>query len=127
MKRIIPQFVFSLLVATMASVAPAYADQHNIPVVGAAYKLDGQNFMVVGSGKAPFEYTATGESLAILIEQTAAAVIVPVKGSLVRIDPSIPMVWIAQEPHNSWMTNNYIKNFGKDKPYVLLEYDRANN
>lgn len=121
------QIAILLLVAGFAGTSPARADQHNIPAVGASYQLDGQNFIVVGSGVAPFEYTTTGESLAILIEQTAVGVIVPSAGSVVRIDPSVPMVWIAGKPHDAWVTNSYVKSFGKGKSHVLLEYDRSNN
>jgi hypothetical protein len=96
-----------------------------LPKVGSTYVLDRAEFIVRGVGNKPFAYVATGESLAIkIIGVPGTMVFVPKKGQEVRVDPTIPMVWIGDKEKREFRTNSYLKKHGKNATFLLLEYKR---
>ena len=95
------------------------------PKVGSIYKYSGVNWYVRGVGKKPFEYTATGESLSLIVEGTPSAIVlVPKKGQVVRCDPTIPMLSIDKKPDPELSRNSYFNRTAKDKVWILLELKR---
>ncbi len=95
------------------------------PKVGSIYKYSGVEWYVRGIGKESFEYTATGESLALWIEDTSGSItLVPKKGQVVRCDPTVPMYYVDKIADNSLSRNSYFKKHAKDKVWILLEYKR---
>ena len=95
------------------------------PEIGSTHLLGQTPFKVVGSGTSPFEYTATGESLQVVIgDIPGTMVIVPAAGQVVKVDPTVPMLWIDGEPHQEFASNSYLKKHGKGVSYLLLEYIR---
>ena len=95
------------------------------PKVGSIFKYSGVEWYVRGIGSKPFEYTATGESLALWIEDTSASItLVPKKGQVVRCDPTIPIYYVDNIPDKSLSNNSYFKRTAKDKVWILLEYKR---
>lgn len=87
----------------------------------------------MASGMAEMETVASGESLVIVIVigeglQAAVAVIVPEAGTAVKLDPSVPMLWVGGEQHPAFVQNAaYMKKNDAGKPFAILEYDRAAN
>ncbi len=83
-------------------------------------------FKVVGASESsPFEYTAKGDSLQIIVGNIPGTiVIVPDEGSKVKVAPEIPMVWINDKPHQEFVQNSYLKKNGKGKRHLLLEIIR---
>ncbi len=101
------------------------AEEKKLPEVGSIYLIDRAEFYVRGVGDKPFEYKATGESLAIVILKIPGTMVfIPKKGALVKVDPRIPMVWIDGKAKNEFKTNSYLKKHGKNKVFLLLEYKR---
>lgn len=95
------------------------------PKVGSVVKYQGVDWYVRGIGSKPFEYTATGESLALWIEDTSSAItLVPKKGQIVRCDPTVPMLYVDKIPDKYLSRNDYFKQHAKDKVWMLLEYKR---
>jgi hypothetical protein len=96
-----------------------------LPKVGSIYILDKAEFYVRGVGNKPFSYVATGESLAIkILKVSGTMVFVPKKGEKVRVDPTIPMIWIGKKEKREFRTNSYLKKHGKNAIFLLLEYKR---
>jgi hypothetical protein len=99
-------------------------DPQNLPKVGDAFTLDGSAFVVAGVGTAPYEYTATGESLVLKIDGISGTmVLVPAQGAKLRVDPGVPMVWVdgaEKADFKSW----YLKTNAKGRIFLLLEYKR---
>ncbi len=101
-------------------------EAEELPKVGSEYVWQKAHYIVRGVGKAPFEYIATGESLVLRIMPIPGAMVfIPKKGEKVRVDPSIPMVWVNGKEKNEFKNNCYIKKNGKHVDYMLLEYDRS--
>ncbi len=121
------QILFSL-VFCMVLITPGLADMSGIKA-GDSYVHENTNYIVAGAGTSAFEYTATGESLVVVMGETPASVmvIVPNAGEVVKVDPSVPMVWVAGKQNQSFAGNSWLMKNGKGKPYMLLEYDRASN
>lgn len=95
------------------------------PEVGSVYQYSGVEWYVRGVGKKPFEYTATGESLGLVIEDTSGSIVlVPQKGQVVLCDPTEPMVYVDKKPDPELSRNSYFKRTAKDKVFLLLEYKR---
>lgn len=113
--------------AESTSDEPTPAVPENLPKPGDPYEYQKTKYVVAGAGNTAFEYTATGESLAILADDQAVAVIVPASGAAVRIDPSIPGVFVDGKEHDQLASNGYFQKNMKDKVFLLLEYDRAEN
>ncbi len=100
-------------------------DDSGLPKVGSKYVHNGANYIVAGRGKKPFTYTATGESLEIVVDKTPGTiVIVPKKGELVKVDAGVPMVWVGGKEHKEFKTNKFLQKSAKNKVIYLLEYDR---
>ncbi|MCB0336109.1 MAG: hypothetical protein KDD62_07375 [Bdellovibrionales bacterium] len=116
----IKQFVTGILLLILAVNASATPDTLS---VGDTYKLGSTDFKVVGvSADKAFEYTASGESLQLVIGTTPGTiVIVPKAGEVVKVDPSVPMVWIAGKPDEQIASNTYLKKHGKNQQHILLE------
>lgn len=95
------------------------------PEVGSVYTYSRAQWYVRGVGDKPFEYTATGESLSLIIEDTSGAIVlVPKKGQVVRCDPTVPMVYVDKKPHPNLSSNSYFQRTAKNKVFLLLEYKR---
>ena len=95
------------------------------PKVGSIYKYSGVDWYVRGVGKKPFEYTATGESLSLIVEGTPSSIVlVPKKGQVVRCDPTEPMLYVDKKPDPDLNRNSYFKRTAKDKVWLLLELKR---
>jgi len=95
------------------------------PKVGSIYKYSGVDWYVRGVGKKPFEYTATGESLSLIVEGTPSAIVlVPKKGQVVRCDPTLPMLSVDKKPDPELSRNSYFNRTAKDKVWILLELKR---
>ncbi|WP_323771157.1 hypothetical protein [Antarctobacter sp.] len=123
--RLLAVFAFLGLTAL-----PGHA-QDSYPATGTQIELEGTKWIVAGAGTASMAYTATGESLAVYINEphgwTAVMTIVPDAGQKVALDPSAPMLWIDDTPYRPFASNGYLLKTGKGKPFLLLEYDRAAN
>lgn len=119
---------FSILLILTVSVTAGtcFAEGKPIPSVGETYTVDKAEYKVVGSGLTQFEYLASGESLEIKIlnDLPGTITIVPNKGESVKVDPSVPMVWVSGVPHKEFEQNTILKKFAKNKPFLLLEYIR---
>lgn len=116
-------FASSMLVLLLS---PAVAvSEEPLPEVGSTYKIDKASYTVLGvSASEAFEVTASGESLQIVVGTVPGTiVIVPKKGDVVKIDPSVPMVWIAGAPHKEFASNPFLKR-QKNARILLLEYQR---
>ena len=102
------------------------AETVELPAVGDVYRVDKTEYKVVGVGTNPFEFVSSGESLEIKIlnKIPGTIVITPKKGEIVKVDPSKPMVWIADAPHKEFVQNSFLKKSAKGKPFLLLEYIR---
>lgn len=101
------------------------SDQKELPRVGDRYQSEGTWYFVRGVGNKAFEYTATGESLVIQTPGIPGSLVrVPKKGDKIRLDPSIPMLWINGKADKEFKTNTYLKKHAKNKVFLLLEYDR---
>jgi hypothetical protein len=95
------------------------------PEVGSVYEYSGVEWYVRGVGNKPFEYTATGESLGLVIEGTSGSIVlVPQKGQVVRCDPTVPMIYVDKKPDPELSRNSYFKRTAKDKVFLLLELKR---
>jgi hypothetical protein len=95
------------------------------PKVGSIYKYSGVDWNVRGVGKIPFEYTATGESLSVIVDGTSGAiVIIPKKDQVVRCDPTVPMLYVDKVPDPDLNRNSYFKKTAKDRVWLLLELKR---
>lgn len=95
------------------------------PKVGSIYTYSGVDWYVRGVGKKPFEYTATGESLSLIVDGTPGTiVIVPKKGQVVRCDPTLPLLSVDKKPDPELSRNSYFKRTAKDKVWLLLEFKR---
>lgn len=82
-------------------------------------------YKVVGVGKTAFDYTATGESLELLIGDTPGTIVlVPPAGATVHIDPTVPTVTVDGQPHKPVTENTYLKQNGKGVRWTLLELIR---
>ena len=96
-----------------------------LPKVGSIYRYSGAEWYVRGVGDKPFEYTATGESLCMIIRNVSgASVFIPEKGEVVRVDPAVPMVYINNKEKEGWRANSYLMKHAKDQVHILLEYKR---
>lgn len=106
--------------------AKAEEKEAEIPAVGSVYEYSGAQWYVRGAAKKPFEYTATGESLSLVVLDAPAGtiVLVPKKGEVVRVDPTIPAVYINGVEDKDLRNNSYFKRKTKDKVFLLLEYKR---
>ena len=103
----------------------AAEQKEELPEVGSVYKYSGVDWYVRGAGKEPFEYTATGESLSLIVVGTPSAiVIVPKKGQVVRCDPTVPMLYLDKVPDPDLNRNSYFKKDAKNKDWILLELKR---
>ena len=95
------------------------------PKVGSIYKYSGVDWTVRGVGKKPFEYTAQGESLSLVVDGVSGSiVIIPKKGQMVRCDPTVPMLYVDKVPDPDLNRNSYFKRTAKDKVWLLLELKR---
>jgi hypothetical protein len=95
------------------------------PKVGSIYKYSGVDWYVRGVGNKPFEYTATGESLSLVVEGTPSSIVlIPKKGQVVRCDPTEPMIYVDKKPDPDLSRNAYFKRTAKNKVFLLLEYKR---
>ncbi len=95
------------------------------PEVGSIYKYSGVDWYVRGVSKKAFEYTATGESLSLVVEGTPSSIVlVPKKGQVVRCDPTVPMIYVDKNPDPDLSLNAYFKRTAKNKVFLLLEYKR---
>lgn len=95
------------------------------PEVGSVYDYSGVHWYVRGVGDKPFEYTATGESLGLVIEGTSGSIVlVPKKGQVVLCDPTVPMVYVDKKPDPDLSRNSYFKRTAKNKVFLLLELKR---
>jgi hypothetical protein len=118
--------ILLLTVSIFLFFSPAWAEDTALPSLGEVYAIDQAKYTVVGVGTQAFEYTSKGESLEIKIinKYPGTMVITPKKGDVVKVDPSVPMVWIAGVPHKEFLQNTFLKKSAKDKPFLLLEYIR---
>ncbi|WP_417207112.1 hypothetical protein [Antarctobacter sp.] len=109
---------------------PGFA-QDSYPAAGSQIELEGTKWIVAGAGTMAMDYTATGESLAVYINEphgwTAVMTLVPDAGQTVALDPAAPMLWIDGAEYKPFAGNGYLLKTGKGKPFMLLEYDRAAN
>lgn len=95
------------------------------PKKGSVYHYSGVDWYVRGVGNKPFEYTATGESLSLVIEGTPGTIVmIPKKGQTVRCDPTVPMVYVNNVPDPDLNRNSYFKKTAKNKVFLLLELKR---
>ncbi|ASP22815.1 hypothetical protein ANTHELSMS3_04211 [Antarctobacter heliothermus] len=105
--------------------------QDTYPANGTQIELEGTKWIVAGAGTTAMDYTATGESLAVYINEphgwVAVMTLVPDAGKKVALDPAAPMLWIDGEEYKPFSGNGYLLKTGKGKPFMLLEYDRAAN
>jgi hypothetical protein len=125
MKRFVLYLIIPVICVGMVSASTA-AEEKEIPKLGSRMKVDGVWFFVRGVGDKPFEYIAKGDSLAIqTIGIPGSIIIVPKKGAKVRIDPTIPMIWVDGKEDKWCKTNSYFKKHAKNKVFVLLEIDRS--
>ena len=100
-------------------------DEEKLPEIGSIYKYSKADWYVRGAGKKAFEYTATGESLCIITIGIPGAIVkVPEKGSIVKVDPEIPMIFINNEVDKSLKSNTYFMREAKNRVFILLEYIR---
>ena len=105
------------------SQTPASDDQ--TPAVGSRYMQGQTPYTVVGAGTAPFEYTATGESLELVVgDIPGTIVLVPDTGAVVKVVPSEASVTINDKAHKPVNDNTYLKKNGAGKQWVLLELIR---
>ncbi|MEN8221830.1 MAG: hypothetical protein ABFR36_01115 [Acidobacteriota bacterium] len=103
----------------------AKKDEEKLPEIGSIYKYQKAEWYVRGAGKKAFEYTATGESLCIITLGIPGSIVkVPEKGSIVRINPEVPMIYIDNKPDKQLKSNTYFKRETRDKIFILLEYKR---
>ena len=117
-------FVVALLTAALPVEEKSQA-QEALPKVGSIYKYSGTEWYVRGVGNKPFKYTATGESLCLIIRNVSgASVFIPEKGAVVRVDPAIPMVYIDNKEKEGWRANSYLMKHAKNQAHILLEYKR---
>ena len=100
--------------------------EEKLPEVGSVYEYSGEKWYVRGVGNKPFEYTATGESLSLVVLDgpPGTIVLVPKKGEVVRIDPTIPAIYVNGVEDKELGNNSYFKRKTKDKVFLLLEYIR---
>jgi hypothetical protein len=104
---------------------PAEEKKKEWPKVGSIYKYSGVDWYVRGVGNKPFEYTATGESLSLVIEGTPGTIVmIPKKGEVVRCDPTVPMVYVNNVADPDLNRNSYFKKTAKNKVFLLLELKR---
>lgn len=102
------------------------AAEKELPKVGDRYQADGAWYYVRGVGNKAFEYVATGESLVIKTAGIPGSLVrVPKKGDKIRIDPTVPMMWVNGKEDKEFKTNGYLKKHAKNKVFLLLEYDRS--
>lgn len=95
------------------------------PALGSTFTQGSTPYTVVGVGKTAFDYTATGESLELLIgDIPGTVVLVPPAGAKVHVDPTIPTVTVDGSPHTPVTDNVYVKKNGKDVRWTLLELKR---
>ncbi len=122
--------IFAALAIVGLTALPGIA-QDTFPDPGTQIELEGTKWIVAGAGTAQMDYTATGESLAIYLRQqdgwVAVMTFVPDAGTPVSLEPSGPMLWVDGEQQKTFAGNGYLLRTGKDKAYLLLEYDRAAN
>lgn len=100
-------------------------EKEKLPEIGSIYVLDRAEFYVRGVGDKPFEYRTTGESLVVkILKISGTMVFVPKKGQLVKVDTTIPMIWIDGKEKPEFRTNSYLKKNARNKIFLLLEYKR---
>lgn len=100
-------------------------NEEKLPEIGSIYKYSKADWYVRGAGKKAFEYTATGESLCIITIGIPGAIVkVPEKGSIVKVDPEIPMIYINNKPDKGLQSNIYFMREAKNRVFILLEYIR---
>ncbi|MCP5045979.1 MAG: hypothetical protein GY940_02335 [bacterium] len=101
-------------------------DKEKLPEVGSSYEWQKTHYIVRGVGNKPFEYVATGESLVLrILTIPGAMVFIPKAGEKVRVDPTIPMVWVGGKEKKEFKSSSYLKREGKNKTFMLLELDRS--
>jgi len=128
-KRMIGWIGIVLLLCVLAwtpnAVTAEETQEQAWPKVGEIYRYSGVDWTVRGVGKKPFEYTATGESLSLVVEGTPSAIVlVPKKGQVVRCDSTVPMIYVDAVPDPDLSRNDYFKRTAKDKVFLLLELKR---
>ena len=118
-------FIYGYL-AQEEKTTKAKEKEEKLPEVGSVYEYSGVKWYVRGVGNKAFEYTATGESLSLVVLDAPAGtiVLVPKKGEVVRIDPTVPAVYINGVEDKDLRNNSYFKRKTKDKVFLLLEYIR---
>lgn len=96
------------------------------PELGSTYRQGQTDYKVVGvSASEPFEYTATGESLELVVgDIPGTIVLVPAEGAVVKVDPSQASVWVNGSPHEPVTGNSYLQKHGKNVRWLLLELIR---
>lgn len=95
------------------------------PEVGSVYRYSGVDWFVRGVGNKAFKYTATGESLSLVVDGTSGTIVlVPKKGQVVTCDPTEPMVYVDNQPDPELSRNSYFKRTAKNKVWLLLELKR---
>ncbi|SNS62606.1 hypothetical protein [Antarctobacter heliothermus] len=125
----LPHHVAAL--ALVALTALPLQAQDTYPATGTQIELEATKWIVAGAGTSAMDYTATGESLAVYINEphgwVAVMTLVPDAGQKVALDPAAPMLWIDGTQYKPFAGNGYLLKTGKGKPFLLLEYDRAAN
>jgi hypothetical protein len=119
--------IFLVLISLSTVISPALAENSGKewPKVGSIHTYSGANWYVRGVGKKPFEYTATGESLSLIVDGTPGTiVIVPKQGQVVRCDPTLPLLSVDKKPDPELSRNSYFNRTAKDKVWLLLELKR---
>lgn len=95
---------------------------NNHPRIGSLYVLETEIYIVRGAGDKAFEYTGTGGNLEIKIMSLPGTIsITPRKGEKVKVDPTVPMVFVAGKEHQEFKTNTFLKKKAKNAVYLLLE------
>ena len=99
-----------------------------LPQVGERHDFQGTKYLVVGAGTQRMEYEAVGGSIVIVIDVIdPVGVIVPPAGSLVVLDPALPMLWTDGQEDASFAGNSHLRETGKGKHFMLLQYDSTIN
>ena len=100
--------------------------EEKLPKIGDVYEIDRAKFLIVGIGDQSFEYKVTfDESFAVKIRGLSGTMVFPLKkDQVVKVDPTIPMIWIDGKRKDDMVNNKWLMKNGKNKVFILLQYIR---
>ena len=120
---------FTIAFAALCLAAPAIAQDRieDIPTLQTEMVVmnGGFPFRIVGLGSEPYEFVSSGKHIDVRMAGDLVAPIgmmFPAEGDVVKVDPTVPMVWIADSPHYLFAEGApWIGNYDAGQGLVLLE------